>query len=61
MLATSTRKRKLMARLNKMASVLLISGYLFFIGVIGYVANIRLVPSEAPMVLVLFLLLILPP
>jgi hypothetical protein len=50
MLASSTRKRKLMARLNTMASVFVISGYLFFIGVIGYVANVTPTPGENPKV-----------
>ena len=31
-----------------MASVFVMSGYLFFIGVIGYEANIGTVPEETP-------------
>ena len=39
-----------MTRLNKMASVFVISGYLFFIGVIDYAANVTPTPGENPKV-----------
>jgi len=51
MLISSTRKRKLMARLKKMASAFVMNGYLFFIGVIGYAANVTPTPGENPKVL----------
>ena len=43
-----------MTRLNRMASVFVISGYLFFIGVIGYEANIGPSLEETPRVPLLF-------